>query len=80
MLTTKHFNEMLKERTITPQWVDRTVSSPERTEDREDGTRHFLRRIPERGNRWLRVIVNMDVEPPKAVTVFFDRRVRKEKG
>lgn len=43
------------------------------TEDREDGTRHFIKRTPEYENRWLRVIVN--VKKRRRVTVFFDRRL-----
>jgi hypothetical protein len=38
---------MLKERGIACEWADLAVREPDRTEDRDDGTRHFIRRIPE---------------------------------
>ena len=38
----------------------------------------FHRRIPEHGNRVLRVAVNTKVAPWRVVTVFFDRSMRGE--
>jgi len=75
---TRHFKAMLKERSIPMSLVTRTLTKPEKLEERADGTKHFLRRIPKRKNRWLRVIVNITVIPNKAVTAFFDRRLRGE--
>ena len=66
---------MLKERAIHPSWVEKTITAPEKIEDQSDGTRHFLARIAAHGDRWLRVVVNVQAEPNKAVTTFFDRRV-----
>jgi hypothetical protein len=68
---------MLRERGIERAWVDRTLRDPELTEDRDDGTHHFARRIPEFGDRWLRVVVNVATEPQIRVTAFFDRRLRR---
>jgi hypothetical protein len=68
---------MLKERGIAPEWVERAVGLPDKTEDHEDGTRHFIKRIPEFGYRWLRVVVNVTATPEKRVTAFFDRRLRR---
>lgn len=68
---------MLKERGIEREWVDRTTRDPDRTEEHDDGTRHFIKQIPEFGNRWLRVVVNIGVEPERRVTAFFDRRLRR---
>jgi len=48
---TKHFKNMLEERSIQQEWVDRAISEPEEIEDQEDGTRHFMRRMEEHGNR-----------------------------
>ena len=76
---TKHFNQMLEERSINGEWVNRAIQSPERVEDREDGTKHFIKQIPEHGNRWLRVVVNIIDKPNRAVTAFFDRRLRGTK-
>jgi hypothetical protein len=71
---------MLKERRIRPEWADRAVREPDSVEDHDDdGTRHFpLKRIPEFGGRWLRVIVNSTEEPNRRVTAFFDRRLRRQ--
>ena len=75
---TRHFKTMLKERSIPMSVIKRTLADPEKVEDHPDDTRHFLRRIPKRGNRWLRVIVNTTAVPNKAITAFFDRRLRGE--
>ena len=76
MKFTKHFRDMLIERKIKLEWVDQALSSPDKVMSEPDGTTHYLRRIPEHGNRWLRVVVNTMVKPNKAVTVFFDRRLK----
>jgi hypothetical protein len=76
---TKHFNQMLEERSIKGEWVSRAIQSPDRVEDRVDGNKHFIKQIPENGNRWLRVIVNTVRKPNRAVTVFFDRRLGRDK-
>ncbi len=72
-----HFADMLQERGILREWVDAAIEAPERTEEHDDGTRHYIKRIPEFGDRWLRVIVNVTAFPGKRVTAFFDRRLRR---
>ena len=72
-----HFDDMLKERGIKREWTDRATCDPDRTEAHADGTRHFIKRIPEFGNRWLRVVVNVTIDPEKRVTAFFDRKLRR---
>jgi len=76
---TKHFKQMLEERNIYREWVETTLQFHENIEDYEDGTRHFIRQFPEYENRWLRVVINVRVTPSRAVTAFFDRRLRKTK-
>lgn len=71
---TNHCEDMLTERSILKSWVEQTINEPEEVEDKADGTRHYLRKIPERGNRWLRVVGG----PDRVITVFFDRRVKGE--
>ena len=73
-----HLGDMLQERDVPRDWVDRTEREPDSVQEHEDGTRHFLKRIPENGNRWLRVVVNVSVRPNRRVTAFFDRRLRRE--
>ena len=77
MEDTGHFGEMLTERGIKREWADITVLQPDKTEDYADGTRHYIRKIPEFGNRWLRIVVNTTYDPEKRVTAFFDRRLRR---
>jgi hypothetical protein len=48
---TQHFEDMLLERQIDRSWVERAVSEPEHIEEPGDGTRHYLRKITERGER-----------------------------
>jgi len=71
---------MLKERGIEREWVERTETEtdPDRVEEHDDGTRHLLKQIPEFGNRWLRVIVNVTSSPNRRVTAFFDRSLRRK--
>lgn len=76
MQETRHFQEMLEERDICPEWAERTIRNPEHVEAHDDGTEHYLRRIQEYGDRWLRIIVNPAKNPPAKVTAFFDRRLR----
>ncbi len=75
---TKHAQKALDEREIPAEWMERTLSAPELVlPDPDDATveRRF-RRIPEFGNRVLRVAVNTAVEPNRVVTVFFDRQMK----
>lgn len=69
---------MIAEREIDAAWIERVLSSPERTEvDRWDQSlTHALGRIAERGHRVLRVVYNASVHPPRVVTAYFDRRQR----
>jgi hypothetical protein len=75
----KHFQEMLEERKIYPAWVEQTLEMPDHTEIREDGTCHFIKQIQEYENRWLRIVVNVCVNPNRVITAFFDRRLRRMK-
>jgi hypothetical protein len=60
---TKHALHALQERAISIEWVERTVGEPElRESDANDPlVERFYRRIPENGNRTLRVAVNTRV-------------------
>lgn len=72
-----HYQDMLKERGIQREWTDLAIEAPDRIEDHEDGTRHYIKQIPEFEGRWLRVVVNTVSIPEKRVTAFFDRRLRR---
>ncbi|MFH1485438.1 MAG: DUF4258 domain-containing protein [Chloroflexota bacterium] len=70
----EHAYVMLKERNIQEVWVQRAIENPDVKEEKQDGTVHYLRAIPEHGYRYLRVVVNPEAEPQRVVTLFFDRR------
>jgi len=75
---TEHALDVLEERKIKENWVQSALEDPERKEQKEDGTVDNLRSIEEFDNHYLRVAVNPDTQPPRIITVFFDRRlVRK---
>ena len=73
-----HAADVMAEREIETTWVVRVLAKPERTEaDRSDPVlTHALGRIAERDDRVLRVVYNATVDPPRIVTVYFDRRQR----
>jgi hypothetical protein len=75
---TEHARYQMQDRAIQPKWVESTLSAPQRQLPLADshGNTHYLKQIPDFGDRWLRVIVNPTVEPQRVVTVFFDRRVK----
>ncbi len=75
-ILTEHAREALEKRQILLAWMERALTTPEVTEaDPVDPQlEHRLARIPEFGNRVLRVIVNAERNPPHVVTAFFDRR------
>ncbi len=70
---------MLTERNITEEWIWRTIGNPDWKNVGEDNNIHYFKSIPEHDERILHVVVNPHVSPKKVVTVFFDRRVRRQK-
>jgi hypothetical protein len=76
--TAGHFEDMLNERNIRIQWVQQAIEYPDKTEEHPDGTKHYLKQVPEFDNRWLRVVINVTAIPEKGVTAFFDRRLRRQ--
>lgn len=75
----KHAREMLFERMIEEEWVQRALREPKQKMAKDDGNIHYFKNIPERQGRILHVIVNPISEPQTVVTVFFDRGIRREK-
>ena len=71
---TAHALQMLRERGIRGEWVTQVLESPAQIEKRSDGTVHYMGPVPEHGGRVLRVVVNAEGDPPRVITVFFDRR------
>jgi len=73
---TQHAQDALEKRRIPRKWMEKALFSPEWTEpDSIDGDlEHRLAAIEEFQGRILRVIVNVAVDPPRVITVYFDRR------
>ena len=70
-----HAQQMLQERRILEGWVWRTVDFPDSIELGDDDNMHYMKAIPERNGRVLRVVINETTEPNRIVTLFFDRRL-----
>jgi hypothetical protein len=75
---TKHAADVLQEREISLAWVARTVNRPELVQGDPYDTclEHRLRRIRERQDRVLRVVLNRRSRPRRIITVYFDRMMR----
>lgn len=74
---TKHASEMILERSIRTDWIESTLSNPDRAEFVDNEEVHYIKQIKEFGNRYLRIVVNPFSQPKKIITLFFDRRVRE---
>ena len=75
---TNHAAAVLRERNIDPEWVRRTMITPERREPdpNDPAVERFFRIIPENDSRVLRVVVNTSTTPWRVVSVFFDRNMK----
>lgn len=73
-----HARYQINERELEEGWIAATLCEPARVLPLADrfGNTHYLKQIADFGDRWLRVVVNPNVQPPRVVTVFFDRRVK----
>jgi len=80
MNDTEHFIKVLKERDISLEMVDSAMTVPDRVEEMEDGTKHYLKQFDTAAGRWLRVVVNVKSDPPRRITAFFDRRLRRKQN
>lgn len=78
---TEHARESLRKRpSIRVEWVERVLQQPERVEpDRVDpDLEHRLGRIQDADGRVLRVIVKKGTNPLRIITVYFDRKMRRQ--
>lgn len=69
---------MLAKRCIEIEWVERAVESPSLVmPDPLDATleQRFVK-IPEYGDRVLKVVVNKMASPKRVVSAYFDRRMK----
>jgi uncharacterized DUF497 family protein len=75
---TQHARDVLQERNIPVEWMERVLAKPARVEpSATDATvESRLAKIPEHGDRVLRVVVNKTVVPERVVSVYFDRTTK----
>jgi hypothetical protein len=75
---TQHSQDVLLKRKISLEWIDRTIDDPDKTcpDEVDPELRHYLKIIPEYGNRVLRVVVNIIAKPRRLVTFYFDRNMK----
>ena len=76
---TSHAKDMMKERGIPIEWIERAIQAPDRENTGADGLAHYFKVISEHGERILHVVVNPHASPRKVITIFFDRRARRVK-
>lgn len=69
---------MLRERNISEEWVWQTIDNSDWKKVGEDNNIHYFKSIPEHEGRILHVVVNPNVAPQKVITVFFDRKARRQ--
>jgi len=72
----EHTQKMINEREIKITWLENTLYHPDKSYKETDNTFHYIKQIKENNNKFLRVIINKDVNPQKIITVFFDRRLK----
>lgn len=77
---TRHASIAAEARKIPHSWIAKALSDPElRYQDPDDpDVERFFLRIPEYGNRVLRVATNTKVAPWRVVSVFFDRTMKNK--
>jgi hypothetical protein len=76
---THHAKQMIEERGLIREWVERTVLEPETVEPdpKHPARTRAFRTVPERDGRVLRVVYVQDGENFRVITLFLDRGRRK---
>jgi len=79
-ILTAHARQMCFERAIKPEWIRLVLSGPAATQpdQRDPSLTNKLRRIPENEGRVLRVVIDPAANPPRVITLFFDRKSSRE--
>ena len=75
----KHAEVSAEEREIPLEWIRQTLEEPNLREAdrRETGVELFYARIAACGNRVLKVVVNVQVDPWRVMSVYFDRSMKE---
>ena len=74
----RHAQDEIARRGIPLDCLWGAVQAPDRTEQRPDGTVHYVKRLDGFGGQYLRVVVNYRKRPPRVATIFFDARLRRQ--
>ena len=74
-----HAKQQLDERNIELAWVAATLRDPEftRCDKFDPSVKLSFRRVPEMGDRWLRVVYAERLGRIFVISVFFDRKAEK---
>lgn len=76
---TAHAETVLRERQLEREWIERTVQSPEWTQNdamNSDAGRRFGA-VPEREGRILRVVCVETADEIRIISAFLDRKARR---
>ncbi len=78
-ILSKHAEVSAMEREIPLEWIRHTLEEPDRREAdrREAGVELFYAKIPAYENRVLKVVVNVQVDPWRVTSVYFDRSMKE---
>jgi hypothetical protein len=79
-LLTVHATQMARERGIQDEWIRLVLRDPciTKPDERDEKLTCVFRRIPENGNRMLRLVIDSAQNPPRVITLFFDRKASRE--
>ncbi len=79
ILLSKHAQDMLDEREIPLEWIERVLANPifEEPDTNHPGATRAYAPIIEFGNRMLRVVYYDSGLAVRVVTLFFDRRATR---
>lgn len=74
----EHAETTIREREIAREWIDDAMNASDLQlpHESDETLRYALKRIPDFGDRVLRVIYNATTEPPVIVTAYFDRTMK----
>jgi hypothetical protein len=75
---TQHARDALQERQIPVEWMERIIAKPALVQPspRDPALESRFAKIPEHGDRVLRVVLNNTVVPARVVSVYFDRTMK----
>jgi hypothetical protein len=74
----QHARDALQERQIPEEWMERVIAKPALVQPgaRDATVESRFAKIPEHGDRVLRVVINKTVVPERVVSVYFDRTMK----